>query len=59
MELYQKSDSLSSNAKYSDFSDLIEFWNKATEKDVSFVLPSKFTDPLVCGVIHGPQAENP
>lgn len=36
MELYQKSDSLCSNAKYSDFSDLIEFWNKATEKDVSF-----------------------
>lgn len=36
MEFYQKSDSLNSNAKYSDFSELIEFWNKAAENDVSF-----------------------
>jgi len=36
MELYQKSDSLSSNAKYSDFSELITFWNKAAENDDSF-----------------------
>ena len=36
MELFQKSDSLSSNAKYSDFSGLIEFWNKSAENDVSF-----------------------
>ncbi|MBR7036337.1 hypothetical protein IKI14_00260 [bacterium] len=27
---------LSSNAEYSDFSDMIEFWNKAAENDVSF-----------------------
>lgn len=37
IELYQKSDSLNSNAKYLDFSKLIEFWNKAAENDVSFV----------------------
>ena len=36
MELFQKSDSFSSNAKYSDFSGLIEFWNKSAENDVSF-----------------------
>ncbi len=36
MELFQKSDSLNSNAKYSDFSGLIEFWNKTAENDVSF-----------------------
>ena len=36
MELYHKSDSLSSNAKYSDFSGLIEFWNKAAANDDSF-----------------------
>ena len=36
MEFYQKSDSLNSNAKYSDFSELIEFWNKAAEGDDSF-----------------------
>jgi hypothetical protein len=36
MELYKKSESLSSNAKYSDFSELIEFWNKSAENDDSF-----------------------
>ena len=36
MEFYQKSDSLSSNAKYSDFSKFIEFWNKSAENDDSF-----------------------
>lgn len=36
LELYQKSGSLNSNAKYSDFSELIEFWNKAAEGDDSF-----------------------
>jgi hypothetical protein len=36
MELYQKSDSLGSNAKYSDFSEFIEFWNKSAENDDSF-----------------------
>jgi hypothetical protein len=36
MELFQKSDSLSSNAKYSDFSELIDFWNKSAENDDSF-----------------------
>ncbi len=36
MQLYQKWESLSSSAKYSDFSELIAFWNKAAENDVSF-----------------------
>ena len=36
MEFYQKSDSLSSSAKYSDFSELIDFWNKSAENDDSF-----------------------
>ena len=36
MEFYQKSDSLNSNAKYSDFSEFIEFWNKSAENDDSF-----------------------
>ena len=36
MELYQKWESLSLNAKYSDFSELIEFWNKSAENDDSF-----------------------
>ena len=36
MEFYQKSDSLNSNAKYSDFSSMIGFWNKAAESDDSF-----------------------
>ncbi len=36
MELYQKWESLSLNAKYSDFSELIEFWNKTAENDDSF-----------------------
>ena len=36
MELYKKSDSLSSNAKYSDFSEFIEFWNQSAENDDSF-----------------------
>ncbi len=36
MELYQKWDFLTSNAKYSDFSELIAFWNKAAENDDSF-----------------------
>ncbi len=36
MELYQKWESLSLNAKYSDFSGLIEFWNKSAESDDSF-----------------------
>ena len=36
MEFYQKSDSLSFNAKYSDFSELIDFWNKSAENDDSF-----------------------
>lgn len=36
MELYKKWDDLNSNAKYLDFSELIEFWNKAAEGDDSF-----------------------
>ncbi len=36
MELYKKWESLSLNAKYSDFSELIEFWNKSAENDDSF-----------------------
>ena len=36
IELYKKSDSLSSNAEYSDFSGFIEFWNKSAENDESF-----------------------
>ena len=36
MELYKKWESLSLNAKYSDFSELIEFWNKTAENDDSF-----------------------
>jgi hypothetical protein len=36
MEFYQKSDSLNSNAKYSDFSEFIEFWNRSAENDDSF-----------------------
>jgi hypothetical protein len=36
MELYKKSDSLDSNAKYSDFYEFIEFWNKSAENDDSF-----------------------
>ena len=33
MELYKKSDSLNSNAKYSDFSDMVNFWNKVSNGD--------------------------
>ena len=36
MELYKKWDDLNSNAKYSDFSEFIEFWNKSAENDDSF-----------------------
>ena len=36
MEFYKKWDDLNSNAKYSDFSEFIEFWNKSTENDDSF-----------------------
>ncbi len=36
MKLYQKWESLNLNAKYSDFSELIEFWNKSAENDDSF-----------------------
>ena len=36
MELYKKWESLSLNVKYSDFSELIEFWNKSAENDDSF-----------------------
>lgn len=36
MELYKKWESLSLNAKYSDFSELIDFWNKSAENDDSF-----------------------
>ena len=33
MELYKKCELLNSHAKYSDFSDFIEFWNKSTDID--------------------------
>lgn len=36
MWLYQKWEDLNSNAKYSDFSEFIEFWNKSAENDDSF-----------------------
>ena len=36
MELYKKWDDLNSDAKYSDFSEFIEFWNKSAENDDSF-----------------------
>lgn len=36
MELYKKWDDINSNAKYSDFSEFIEFWNKSAENDDSF-----------------------
>ena len=36
MELYKKWDDLNSGAKYSDFSEFIEFWNKSAENDDSF-----------------------
>lgn len=36
MKLYEKWDDLNSNAKYSDFSKFIEFWNKSAENDDSF-----------------------
>lgn len=36
MEFYKKWDDLNSNAKYSDFSEFIEFWNKSAENDDSF-----------------------
>ena len=36
MKLYKKWDDLNSNAKYSDFFDFIEFWNKSAENDDSF-----------------------
>ncbi len=36
MELYKKWDFLNSNAKYLDFLDLIEFWNKSAANDDSF-----------------------
>ena len=36
MKLYKKWDDLNSNAKYSDFSKFIEFWNKSAENDDSF-----------------------
>ena len=36
MELYKKWDDLGSNAKYSDFSELVEFWNKSAENNDNF-----------------------
>ncbi len=36
MELFKKWESLNSNAKYSDFFGLIEFWNKSAVNDDSF-----------------------
>ena len=36
MELYQRWDSLNLNANYSDFSEVVEFWNKSVENDDSF-----------------------
>ena len=36
MELYKKWDDLNLNAKYSDFSEFIEFWDKSAENDDSF-----------------------
>ena len=36
MGLYKKWDDLNLNARYSDFSEFIEFWNKSAEDDDSF-----------------------
>ena len=43
IELYDKSELLQKNAKYSDFNEFIDFWNKASENDDSF---EKLNSPI-------------